>query len=480
MHPLADRSRMCIPRGATLGMVILACCSPPGAPRGATRPVVTTDPSTTALVSGAPASARPDALARPDREALTERLCGERRPCRLLRVHQAGRDGRGRSLAVGLIHLGTQSARGPDEHAASEEKLDPAGWRKEGSSDVFEPSGMLCQRYEYGLVAFEDTRIIGAWRLVEICNAGHGAAGIGEDRVTVDANRFEHQRAGGSAWRWSETTTVQLSPLEVLSEDSSGGWTLGPNHDRRSWDRSRFAGTTTWGSPDCNAPAAEDAPKHTSWLLPQVALSAAFTERGWHATPLGRCSLRAAGGEAGKLLSGGRADRADAALSAVVDEAHRLYVEIHDDRFMPTSAAVQDTLELWLTISRSSYMDHCIDPSALDMQATALTMAGGRRARVAAKPAQLATEWSAPEPRVRRVRFTLPHEVQALTLIYRDSDDGRQVERIIATSDFDPNDARSLGRLQRIGKDVVRCAIVNGQLEPEAVRSVAPDELLLR
>ena len=53
--------------------------------------------------------------------------------------------------------------------------------------------------------------------LLRLCNDGYGAAGVGEDEVTVAENRFVHRQYGGSASRWEETTTESLSPLRLVN-----------------------------------------------------------------------------------------------------------------------------------------------------------------------------------------------------------------------------------------------------------------------
>ncbi len=55
-------------------------------------------------------------------------------------------------------------------------------------------------------------------RLLQLCNDGYGASGVGEDKVTVGANRLVHWRVGGSAWRWESTVTYTLAPWHAVSE----------------------------------------------------------------------------------------------------------------------------------------------------------------------------------------------------------------------------------------------------------------------
>jgi len=46
-------------------------------------------------------------------------------------------------------------------------------------------------------------------KLLEACNDGYGAAGVGEEDVSVGENRFVHERSGGSSWRWTNKVELQ-------------------------------------------------------------------------------------------------------------------------------------------------------------------------------------------------------------------------------------------------------------------------------
>jgi hypothetical protein len=63
---------------------------------------------------------------------------------------------------------------------------------------------------------------------LQLCNDGYGAAGVGEDEVTVGNNRFVHRQYGGSASRWEETTTENLSPLRLVNVRSCSFHSLIP------------------------------------------------------------------------------------------------------------------------------------------------------------------------------------------------------------------------------------------------------------
>ena len=74
--------------------------------------------------------------------------------------------------------------------------------------------------------------------LTEACNNGYGAAGVGEDDVSVDADTktFTRGQSGGSNWRWEETTTLGLDPFRVVSDGKSTFWVLDEDGTSESWD----------------------------------------------------------------------------------------------------------------------------------------------------------------------------------------------------------------------------------------------------
>ena len=58
--------------------------------------------------------------------------------------------------------------------------------------------------------------------LLKLCNDGYGAAGVGEDEITIGDNRFTHFQAGGSNDRWETTETIRLSPQTCCASTSCG------------------------------------------------------------------------------------------------------------------------------------------------------------------------------------------------------------------------------------------------------------------
>jgi hypothetical protein len=134
-------------------------------------------------------------------------MCGDRKTCVVATVHDAGK-GAAATLSVVELHFGLadKPEDAPEEGCiAGDYETRDGGveyWLLEGS----EPPRLLLQ----------------------LCNDGYGAAGVGEDEVTVAENRFVHRQYGGSASRWEETTTQSLSPLRLLNVRSCSFHTLIP------------------------------------------------------------------------------------------------------------------------------------------------------------------------------------------------------------------------------------------------------------
>jgi hypothetical protein len=135
-------------------------------------------------------------------------MCQARKTCAIApSLHNAGSSGAG-ILNVAELHFGI--ADKPDD--APEEGCIGADYETRDGG------------VEYWLL--EDTEP--PRLLLRLCNDGYGAAGVGEDEVTVAENRFTHRQNGGSASRWEETTTESLSPLRLVNVRSCSFHSLIP------------------------------------------------------------------------------------------------------------------------------------------------------------------------------------------------------------------------------------------------------------
>ncbi|HZF34052.1 MAG TPA: hypothetical protein VE914_09640, partial [Candidatus Angelobacter sp.] len=139
-------------------------------------------------------------------------MCQARKTCAIApSLHKAGSSAAG-TLSVAELHFGIADKPddGPEEGCIGADYETRDGgveyWLLEGA----EPPRLL----------------------LRLCNDGYGAAGVGEDEVTVAENRFTHSQNGGSASRWEETTTESLSPLRLVNLRSCSFHSLIPGSGR--------------------------------------------------------------------------------------------------------------------------------------------------------------------------------------------------------------------------------------------------------
>ena len=102
-------------------------------------------------------------------------ICGSRSTCAVTTLKPAGHAEAGTTLMVAEVQLGIADAPDPQ-----------TGCRGEGEAN---DGGQ-----EYWLVEGNDPPRL----LLELCNDGYGAGGVGEDEVTIGDNRLSHFQAGGS------------------------------------------------------------------------------------------------------------------------------------------------------------------------------------------------------------------------------------------------------------------------------------------
>lgn len=123
-------------------------------------------------------------------------ICQGRSTCAIGKLYDGGKSAAGAPLTVAEVHLGLKDK--PDDAPDD-------GCRVGDKSD----GGV-----EYWLVEGAQP----PKRILKFCNDGYGAAGVGEDDVSVANGILIHQRVGGSAWRWDSTTKYTLSPWRAISE----------------------------------------------------------------------------------------------------------------------------------------------------------------------------------------------------------------------------------------------------------------------
>jgi hypothetical protein len=464
---MGTRGWLAICAGVAIG------CGGSGAGRRA-RPASTPVPVATPLEPVAPEAGVLD------EEVVARELCDGRPGCRFENAQSAGGGEQERDLWVVSLRLPATEDRWCDVGGPPEVAPLPA----EGPGPT-----------EHWLVVARGARVESSQLLLDLCNDGYGAAGAGEDEVAIHANKLEHTQSGGSAWRWSTTTLVQLAPLAIEQETSGGDWSLNPdNREESTWSWVDFAGTVDWSSPfcdacgnppfeeiECNRPPAEPGNAEGNYVqVPRAQVPPEMDPGAWRTTSLGACAALVDGGEHGHTVHGTAGGAADASMRVVASTRGVLYVEVRDDHFVTGSRRWidDDHVELWVGSSELGYMEHCIDRHPTT---TGLRQWGVRISDAAIRPGHGRPQGplvaaTAVEGNVARVRIELPEHAEAVTVVYSDGDDGHSPESLIATSKLRFGHPESLGALRAISPEVAVCELREGRLEPRITRTFRRDQ----
>lgn len=112
-------------------------------------------------------------------------VCGQRSSCKVAAVHPAAH-----GLRVAELHFALSDR--------------PSDSMEEGCRMPDGEQGGGVEYWKLSANAVPE-------RVLSLCNDGYGASGVGSDEVTVDADSLRHAQYGGSAWRWLQDITYDLS-----------------------------------------------------------------------------------------------------------------------------------------------------------------------------------------------------------------------------------------------------------------------------
>ena len=439
-------------RALIVGMLV--ACTPPA-------PSVTPAPATVV-----PAVTVVDA-AGPAMDVQT-RVCGERKRCALRRGRPAGVDPSGQALTVWSVDLGVRSSATDRPDAANDD-----GFSEEETRDSFTATAIgRCREIEYWLAVGPTRAPATVQLLLTVCNDGNGAAGLGEDTVTIGARSFEHASSGGSNWRWSRTRVVDLAPLRLREVSSDAYFALGPNRERRHWSFDRFVGDVSWYSPPCDrggAPleVAEAAQLDRSYAsIPAVTLPDEYAGGGWKAVGIGHCALA--------LVTPDQPGDATMRVVAAAGAGTRaLFVELEDDHFTR-----DDRLELWLTDRRPDYMAHCLAGEPAGLRQWTIDVSDGRVVAGHGQPEVAGLIVAVAGLAPLRLRLEPRSSFAGLTLVYVDRDDGEREPRRLLTSQLAPGHDDTLGALVEVDPQAAGCTVAAGRLEPVLRAFTGPGPVL--
>ncbi|MGH6880958.1 MAG: hypothetical protein ACREFM_08565, partial [Hypericibacter sp.] len=373
-------------------------------------------------------------------------ICGSRSSCKITKTTDAGKDSEGKALAVVELHLALadRPAEAPEEGCFS----DPDSDAKDGG-------------IEYWLISAGDAPL----RLMSLCNDGYGAAGVGEDEVTIKDNRLIHDQSGGSAWRWEAVVTYSLSPFRELRERSCSFNTVMPNSgtvldlDMRSlqarslrWQESANAASDEDGEMGCpdwpdsldrKFVAQPTSDSVAAYVVPAPLGSAADPVA--TGTVLGNCSLElSTDGKSGFLVFGKPADgEASADIRIIAQGYNELLLQLYDPTAVKETAAAEGKswvqaphFEIWTAVEAQS----ADEPAGVDYYQLGIGL-DGKLYPGAGKPADLPVveRWSGTDERGRAVQlFRLRWEDQwaflaGVGVVYSQSLNGKQA-RLVSTA----------------------------------------------
>lgn len=379
-------------------------------------------------------------------------ICRGRVPCTTEARHDAGISAAGNQMIVVELSFGMLM----DEEAAEKE-----------------PGVRNCEQREVWLLHDGPNAPV-ARKLLAMCNDGYGASGRGIDELVVEPNKLVHMRDGGSAWRWSETTTARLDPPAVIREHHDGSWTLSMNHDSSTdFDLETFQGSAAQEWPECDAqgqlPSADEPEVEPftwqsipSLTLPPSLVTGPIAQAA--AIDVAACAAR----------SGPQDPPASASYALVMDEATgTLFAQIDDDAF-----GTGDRLRVWATSRDDKDGFFCwksdrVAPLEVDLDGKIVAGASSYPGvTVEVAPGANASR--------RLFRVRLGSVPRLVSVGYLDADP-RGRPSPIATSDIEAakGERIHLGNVDRVDPKRAVCTLDGAKLVPRAVIPSDLDEPLI-
>jgi hypothetical protein len=434
-----------------------------------------------------------------------------RRPrCCVTRVMPAGIGADGTRYTVVRVDLHPGRRRcAPPQTGEQEDVVAPAAREAQEAGD---DGAKVCDRYRWDLVAEEGGQ--GGkggklrWRqplaIDDWCTSSFGMGG-GEDGMSAGAaaRTITYSREDGSAWRGDETVTVGLEPLRVVETFRRTWWTMGEDEGDRQWNWDTFSGKASESiafcrsgpGPDAGFPdeardaATDDRSERVAasdeTIVPRVTLPPAFVKEGWSTTALGACAAFVDGKDRGFTIHGpARGDSADSDMRVVMSSDGALFVEVSDDRWVPSAKSwvKADHLEIWRVgaDASSGRGSGCFQP---DPNAKMLQWGiglGGQVYKGHGRPAADPTVRVARSEHSARFRIGLSGKETGLTVVYSDSDDGVRQKRLIATSNLTFGRPWTVGSVTAIARQRATCVVDGGRLRPKVEPLQRTADLLFR
>ena len=335
--------------------------------------------------------------------------------------------------------------------------------------------GLSCRDGWRELLVEEGRRIT---PLLELCNDGYGAAGLGEDEIEIGDNRLAHAQHGGSNWRWGQTLIHQLSPLGVLQEAWEGYWSVGLNYENGFWDWTDWSnGSLEWWSPTCLPDGeflddAEPAPEEITQavLIPLLERLPPGAEE----AALGTCAtvLSAETGRGSVIHGDAPAAIADQAwMKLLAAEPDLLFVSVRTGRVASGGKTwlSDDHIEIWQGPGLG-YYDHCI-PQETEARQWAVRLVDGAVFPAAGNPATLPTLLSrfstldSDGGVIVSMTLRLAEPLENATVVFSKGDGKKKQLWMLASSNLRFKQAASLGRFHAVPAVAATCVVSEGRLD---------------
>lgn len=298
-----------------------------------------------------------------------------------------------------------------------------------------------------------------------------------EGHFELDAQNEQLTYYGSSLYsstRIHEERVLGLNPVRWLETRHSRQDYQLAREEHWSWER--FAGELSLGIDPC--PRANAAPSAAldaesplfevrALKIPRLGLAPALASA-WRTTSIERCAARV-DGESGFILSSEPNSPRSSRFSAAFVGADVLLIQIHDDRFVggESTARVRDEIEL-LSASAPA---NCAEPRPrAKLTRFSIGVLDGSVRTSKEEKSRPAVEVARSDGAVRlKLTFAPPLPSERLTLVYRDTDDGRAHQRVLATSELDVN------KWWTLGEAPAQTESLSCELEGGALRPVVPE-----
>lgn len=424
-------------------------------------------------------SASSDTSTQISEDVLRDEICGDRDPCHLDRNWEAGTDDRGRQLLVQQVRRSEREDR-PEE--MSEEPLHLEWWLARVGG------GTVASRQ---LLASNKIRRGPAYNKYE---------------VEVDPGRFRYRRRtrAGAPRYFTNEHIFELSPLRLVERYSATEGMKRTHADRIDW--TEFRGRRYWFLPECGEdgkPAEAPPEEREEWysyeIIPRADLGASFRDEGWRKTAIESCAAQVDSrgnrdvDEIGRgfVVHGESGSPDDARMRAVFGAPTELFVEIEDDRWVrdADSKILEDHVEIWFDdeIEGGRCLPAETSPRQLGvgLDGEVWTPAGGEAdgaldVSTAHTDSEGTVEEGGPadgaEAGRARLKIAFDEKPGVVTVVYSDSDDGTEQERLIATSDLEGGESATLGSTREPEEAFGSCAVDDGAVVFEPDQSFEPEE----